>query len=761
MTVSSTADRESFPGNGTTTVFPLPFRFFEDSDVTVSLIEDATGTATPQIQGVHYSLAGAGEPEQSGMPASVLTMFTAPATGFTLFAMRDMAVEQQTDIQNQGAFFPEVHENVFDRLVMLIQQYTQGFDRALRVQPYDPIPNRIPGVAQRVDRLLSFDSLGNPIAVAPVAGTATALALLLADQINAANGSGMIGHRGMTLRAYLDSLSVSPRNFGADPTGVADSAAAIQAAINSGAPVIDGGGGTYKILSALTLRSNMTLQNMTLDASSMAAGSIIITGTGQITGPFSVPSPTGFAGAGLTVALTTAEAANFATNDYMRLRADNVFDSFNTNSKVGEIQVVAGVDYGTGIVTSKTVRQNAYTASANRFVEKLSPINNVRLSRVKVRGAAADQNNMIAMQISYGNRVIIDSCEFERFDSRCVYFLDSVNCHVLNSSFKSARPATSGYGVSFADASQDCTAIGNYFEDVRHSLSTNNTSARGGVVRRIVFQGNTVFCSARALGGSMGGGDAIDTHGAAENISIIGNTVFGSTGSGINVECCGATIMGNILKDCDSNGISVHNESDFPGNFIIDGNTVNDANGVGINMTGPIRGSTVVDNGWTVSNNTVNTTTGNGINLNSTSSPQAFKVSATGNTVRNATLIGMFAHNIRQLVINGNVIESSGVAQNGLRLSEVLQFTVTGNTLLSPASSTVPIVQVVAATAGSSARGIISSNVTEPSGSSTTSSGIALGANAQYVGVYNNVMRNTGGLSLGGGTGVAGANNIT
>ncbi len=122
MTVSSSTDRETFQGNGVTTSFPLPFRFFSNSDVQVQLINNATQVSTPQTLGIHYSLAGAGEPEVDGNAESTLTMFFAPPTGFSLFAQRVMEPLQPTDIVNQGRFLPEIHENVFDRLTMLIQQ---------------------------------------------------------------------------------------------------------------------------------------------------------------------------------------------------------------------------------------------------------------------------------------------------------------------------------------------------------------------------------------------------------------------------------------------------------------------------------------------------------------------------------------------------------------------------------------------------------------------------------------------------------------
>lgn len=193
MTVSSTTDRATFAGNGSTTVFPLPFRFFANAEIHVWLIDDATGSLTPQTLGTHYTLVGAAEPEIDGNPESELTMLTAPASGFSLFVQRIIPITQPTDIVNQGQFFPEIHENVFDRLTMLIQQGMGQLARAIRVNDSDPEPNTLPPAVQRAMKLLSFDALGNPIAVAPVAGSATDLELRLADNTDPANGAALVG----------------------------------------------------------------------------------------------------------------------------------------------------------------------------------------------------------------------------------------------------------------------------------------------------------------------------------------------------------------------------------------------------------------------------------------------------------------------------------------------------------------------------------------------------------------------------------------
>lgn len=163
MTISSTTDRASFPGNGVTVSFPLPFRFFSDADIVAELIEDSTGLVTELDLGIDYTLTGAGDPEVDGSPTGTIDPTVAPAAGFTLFVRRVMPLTQPTDIVNQGRFYPELHETVFDRLTMLIQQAALGSSRVIQVPAADPVPGLLPNAASRALRVFAFDADGDPV----------------------------------------------------------------------------------------------------------------------------------------------------------------------------------------------------------------------------------------------------------------------------------------------------------------------------------------------------------------------------------------------------------------------------------------------------------------------------------------------------------------------------------------------------------------------------------------------------------------------
>lgn len=232
MTVSSQTNNATFVGNGITTAFPLPFRFFDNGDVYAYFIDSATGASTPMLLGTDYTLAGEGEPEVDGNPVSVLTTSVPLASMRGLYVERVMPQVQETDIVNQDRFFASTHEDVFDRLTMLIQQSNSNSQGAIRVAIGDPDPNRLPPVAQRALLIMGFDSFGNPIAIAPGSGSSEELALLLASSL----GTNYIGRGAGTLENALDTLDLAAINR---VVRLSTAAAAASSSI-SGSAVIEG-----------------------------------------------------------------------------------------------------------------------------------------------------------------------------------------------------------------------------------------------------------------------------------------------------------------------------------------------------------------------------------------------------------------------------------------------------------------------------------------------------------------------------------------
>lgn len=178
MTISTTDSRISYNGNGVTTVFSFPYKFFSNSHIFVIEVA-ADGTETPKQITTHYTVTGAGDDAGGSV-----TMLTAPASGKTLVIYRDTEVVQETDYTSGDPFPAQSHENALDKLTMIMQEKTPGGGpgayRAIVIPIGDPssIITVLPPAVGRANKLLSFDSDGD---VTASSFTVTQILSLLED----------------------------------------------------------------------------------------------------------------------------------------------------------------------------------------------------------------------------------------------------------------------------------------------------------------------------------------------------------------------------------------------------------------------------------------------------------------------------------------------------------------------------------------------------------------------------------------------------
>jgi len=119
MTVTTTASRVEYTGNGATTAFSVNFYFLANGDLTVYQ-DGVLKTIT-----THYTVTGAGNPA-----GGTVTFLSAPANSELVVIFRDPAITQSTDYTPNDPFPAETHEEALDRLTMIAQRLSDRVDRS-------------------------------------------------------------------------------------------------------------------------------------------------------------------------------------------------------------------------------------------------------------------------------------------------------------------------------------------------------------------------------------------------------------------------------------------------------------------------------------------------------------------------------------------------------------------------------------------------------------------------------------------------------
>lgn len=161
MTVSSTTTKNSYTGDGSTTVFAYGFKIFDDDDIKVILRTTATGNETVQSKTTHYSVSGVGSASGGN-----ITFGTAPPATQTVVLLRTTAQTQLTDYVPNDPFPADAHEDALDKLTFIAQEIQEELGRSLKVSQTNSIATAsfTASATARANKVLGFDSNGDLIA---------------------------------------------------------------------------------------------------------------------------------------------------------------------------------------------------------------------------------------------------------------------------------------------------------------------------------------------------------------------------------------------------------------------------------------------------------------------------------------------------------------------------------------------------------------------------------------------------------------------
>ncbi len=143
MTVSTQVSRNEYTGNGATTQYDFTFRILDKSHLLVQTLDTSESIVTLTL-GTDYTVTGVNR-----YNGGKVVLTSALPAGYKISIERSTPVTQEASIRNQGGFFPEIHEDAFDKLTMIIQRMYGWWSGLALKKPswlanyYDAMNNRI------------------------------------------------------------------------------------------------------------------------------------------------------------------------------------------------------------------------------------------------------------------------------------------------------------------------------------------------------------------------------------------------------------------------------------------------------------------------------------------------------------------------------------------------------------------------------------------------------------------------------------------
>jgi hypothetical protein len=365
---------------------------------------------------------------------------------------------------------------------------------------------------------------------------------------------------GATQRTVLDKLRdvVSVKDFGAVGDGVADDTAAIQAAVNA-ATSVRVPTGTYVISSTISVLSGVTVildEDAIIDMSA-ASGIVAFRSQGTFGTAYNLTADT--TAFGTTITVSTGDSANFAAGDWVQVFSAEVFDPGWTDSPFGEIAHVQSVNTGTGVLTLSTpLAGGTYKTTQTGQVRKCNFTSNVNVIGGQFLGANNAAVNNTAVRFDVAFNCVVDGIRARYCNGNTINIRSGLFCTVRNVLIEDVIDSN-GYGVNFTDTCQDCTVVDSSFLRTRHSVT--NTGSDKGQCRRLTYQNLKSW-------DTLNTGDDFDTHANATDVLFVNCISYGATGSGFNVECQTAQVIGCTALNPATNGItftthSTVNQSQF------------------------------------------------------------------------------------------------------------------------------------------------------------------------------------------------------
>jgi hypothetical protein len=523
--------------------------------------------------------------------------------------------------------------------------------------------------------------------------------------------------------------------------GVADEVDAVQDAIDNATGVVDLLGKTFRCDSAITMASNLTLKNGTLDFTNSTDSVHIITLGAYRGSAVSVSANITAGDTSIDIDSTTG----FAAGDWVYLTSTAAYISGgDTTSEL--IQVQSVTDSDTLALIHGT--QKAYTTANSATAREVTMISNVTFEDLTI-SLPVGGSTTIGIQAAFGENITIKDSRFTGARSEAIAITSSVEVQVVNTTFNLAN-STNGAGVAVEQASRDILIDSCYFNWGQYGININSgypvrwvtikdSFFNGpedhiyieGYIEDLVVRGNNFYDD----GGSTAQIYGLSTGAVVNNLKITDN-VFHDGNAGIDLSSIHVGITGNIditnnlmhdggidiTEDANSSGtIDVINIAD---NFLGNG-TITIAAGTGsgawnyvniidnelksgdidvtqVEVGAKINGNTLVSGDLTLTDMAVSGEVKNNnlvsgtitIADNATATTDVKSINASGNQLDAGDLdlaCSSGSGSFERVILNNNTFDNGKITVTGVVASTAIDNVTIANNIITTASAEVPI----------------------------------------------------------------------